>query len=53
MKPQVDDAGYDLVVEANGVIRHIQRKSLFRELLSEEEIDQLWAWVEAVRGSGP
>ncbi len=30
MKPQVDDAGYDLVVEANGVIRHIQLKSSFR-----------------------
>ena len=29
MKPQVDDAGYDLVVEANGVIRHIQLKSSF------------------------
>ena len=30
MKPQVDDAGYDLVAEANGVIRHIQLKSSFR-----------------------
>ena len=29
MKPQVDDAGYDVVVEANGVIRHIQLKSSF------------------------
>jgi hypothetical protein len=30
MKPQVDDAGYDLVLEANGVMRHIQLKSSFR-----------------------
>ncbi len=27
LKPQVDDAGYDLVLEANGVVRHIQLKS--------------------------
>ena len=30
MKPHVDDAGYDLVLEANGVIRYIQLKSSFR-----------------------
>ncbi len=30
MKPQVDDAGYDLVVEANGISRHIQLKGSFR-----------------------
>ena len=29
MKPQVDDAGYDLVVESGGTIRHIQLKSSF------------------------
>ena len=29
MKPQVDDAGYDLVLEANSTIRHIQLKSSF------------------------
>jgi hypothetical protein len=29
MKPQVDDAGYDMVVECNGVTRHIQLKSSF------------------------
>lgn len=27
LKPQVDDAGYDLVLEANGVVRHVQLKS--------------------------
>jgi hypothetical protein len=27
LKPQVDDSGYDLVLEANGVIRHVQLKS--------------------------
>ncbi len=29
MKPQVDDSGYDLVLEANGILRHIQLKSSF------------------------
>jgi hypothetical protein len=29
LKPQVDDGGYDLVLEANGVVRHIQLKSSF------------------------
>lgn len=29
LKPQVDDSGYDLVIEANGVVRHIQLKSSF------------------------
>lgn len=27
LKPQVDDSGYDLVLEANGVVRHVQLKS--------------------------
>lgn len=27
LKPQVDDAGYDLILEANGVVRHVQLKS--------------------------
>jgi hypothetical protein len=27
LKPQVDDGGYDLVLEANGIIRHVQLKS--------------------------
>lgn len=27
LKPQVDDAGYDIVFEANGVVRHVQLKS--------------------------
>lgn len=29
LQPQVDDSGYDLVIEANGVVRHIQLKSSF------------------------
>src|SRR4051794_846430 len=27
LKPQVDDSGYDLVLQANGVVRHVQLKS--------------------------
>lgn len=27
LKPQVDDSGYDLVLEANAVVRHIQLKA--------------------------
>lgn len=27
LKPQVDDCGYDLVLEANGVVRHVQLKA--------------------------
>jgi hypothetical protein len=27
LKPQVDDSGYDIVLEANGVVRHVQLKS--------------------------
>lgn len=27
LKPQVDDSGYDIVLEANGVTRHVQLKS--------------------------
>lgn len=30
LQPQVDDSGYDLVIEANGIVRHIQLKSSFR-----------------------
>jgi hypothetical protein len=30
LKPQVDDGGYDLVLEANTVVRHVQLKSSFR-----------------------
>lgn len=29
LKPQVDDGGYDLVLEANRVVRHIQLKTSF------------------------
>ncbi|MCT8163457.1 MULTISPECIES: hypothetical protein [unclassified Pseudomonas] len=28
-KPEVDNSGYDLIAEANGVIRHIQLKTAF------------------------
>ncbi|WP_428265410.1 hypothetical protein [Haliangium sp.] len=31
MRPQVDNAGYDLVIEVNDVIRHIQLKSSDRD----------------------
>lgn len=27
LKPQVDDRGYDLVLEANGIVRHVQLKA--------------------------
>ena len=27
LKPQVDDSGYDLVFEANGIVRHVQLKA--------------------------
>jgi len=30
LKPQVDDGGYDLVLEGNTVVRHVQLKSSFR-----------------------
>jgi hypothetical protein len=30
LKPQVDDSGYDLVLEANGIVRHIQLKASHR-----------------------
>ena len=28
-KPEVDNSGYDVVVEANGVIRHVQLKASY------------------------
>ncbi len=31
LRPQVDNAGYDLAVEANSVLRHVQLKTSFRE----------------------
>jgi hypothetical protein len=31
LKPQVDDSGYDLVLEANAIIRHVQLKASFRD----------------------
>jgi len=30
LKPQVDDGGYDLVLEANGIVRYVQLKATFR-----------------------
>lgn len=30
LKPQVDDGGYDLVLEAGSVVRHVQLKSTFK-----------------------
>ncbi|HEY0016643.1 MAG TPA: hypothetical protein VGC13_10005 [Longimicrobium sp.] len=30
LKPQVDDGGYDLLMEANGIVRHIQLKASHR-----------------------
>jgi hypothetical protein len=30
LKPQVDDGGYDLVLEVNSVVRHIQLKATFK-----------------------
>lgn len=30
LKPQVDDGGYDIVLEANAVVRHVQLKATFR-----------------------
>ena len=30
LKPQVDDGGYDLVLEAGGAVRHVQLKSTFK-----------------------
>lgn len=30
LKPQVDDGGYDLVLEASSVVRHVQLKATFR-----------------------
>ena len=30
LKPQVDDSGYDLVLEANAIVRHVQLKASFR-----------------------
>jgi hypothetical protein len=36
LKPQVDDSGYDLVLEANGIVRHIQLKSSFDEAATKQ-----------------
>lgn len=30
LKPQVDDGGYDLVLEGNAIVRHVQLKATFR-----------------------
>lgn len=31
LKPQVDDGGYDLVLESGSIIRHVQLKASFRD----------------------
>jgi hypothetical protein len=31
LKPQVDHGGYDLVLEANGIVRHVQLKSSYSD----------------------
>lgn len=36
LKPQVDDSGYDLVLEANGIVRHVQLKSSFHKASTGE-----------------
>lgn len=30
LKPQVDDGGYDLLLDGNGIVRHVQLKATFR-----------------------
>lgn len=30
LKPQVDDGGYDMVLEGNAIVRHVQLKATFR-----------------------
>jgi len=36
LKPEVDDSGYDVVFEANGVVRHVQLKASFRDATTRE-----------------
>jgi hypothetical protein len=44
LKPQVDDGGYDLVLEANGIVRHVQLKGSFRgSTVREAKINSLLA----------
>jgi hypothetical protein len=43
LKPQVDDAGYDLVLEANGVVRHVPLKSSHAGSSSGEVSGEQWA----------
>src|SRR5687767_5636869 len=44
LKPQVDDSGYDLVLEANGVVRHVQLKASFRgSTVREAKVNTLLA----------
>ena len=41
MKPQVDDGGYDLVMEAGGITRHVQLKSSVRKgKTSQQKVHQ-------------
>ena len=42
LKPQVDDSGYDLVMEANSIVRHIQLKASFTgSTIREAKINSL------------
>jgi hypothetical protein len=44
LKPQVDDSGYDLVLEANAIVRHVQLKSSFRgSKVNETNVNMLLA----------
>jgi hypothetical protein len=44
LKPQVDDGGYDLVLEANGITRHVQLKASFRgSTVREAKVNALLA----------
>jgi len=44
LKPQVDDGGYDLVLEANAIVRHVQLKASFRgSKVSHAKINTLLA----------
>jgi len=59
LKPQVDDSGYDLVLEANAIVRHIQLKashhgaktsrvSVNAALASKPSGCVIWLWFEPV-----
>lgn len=64
LKPQVDDSGYDLVVEVCGIIRHIQLKSsklyattdrqkVHRRLQEKPSGCVIWIWFDDDFTLGP